>query len=190
MHQIVAARRRARHTATGPGNENRRVGTGIVAQRIRLILDILADDADKERPRELILDLGPQDATDVHERAVRTAIHLLPEIADRIAHALRGTVRQLRVHEDQVRRSPFEEILVVALEKEAIGAEMLPLRRRDLYDVFAIFDRRLPHEGNGVEAAPPAPPPPRALPTIWRAPRGAVSNRVAAVAHPPLPAAP
>src|SRR5207237_4726470 len=118
---------------------------------------------------------------------VRTAIHLLPEIADRIAHPLRGTVRQLRVHEDQVRRSPFEEILVVALEKETIGAEMLPLRRRHLHDVFTIFDRRLPYEGNGVEAAPPPPPPPPAPHPIRRPHRGAGSTAYNAKHTPPLP---
>src|SRR2546427_6743529 len=85
--------RGAGHPAARPSNENRRVRAGIVPQRIRLILDILADDSDKQRPRQLVLELCPEDATDVHERAVRATIHLLPEVADRVANPLGGAVR-------------------------------------------------------------------------------------------------
>src|SRR5882672_3534357 len=149
---VVRAGLGARHRRR-PGNQDRRAGPRIIAQRIRLILDVLADESDEQRPRELVLDLGAQNATDIHQAAVGATIHLLPEVADGIPHPLRGAVRQVHAEEQKVRGRPFEEVFVVTLEEEPAAAEVLPLGRPDLNDVLPIRDRRLSDERDGVEAA-------------------------------------
>src|SRR2546422_722137 len=52
----------------------------------------------------------------------------------------------------------------MALQEEAAGAEMLPLRRADLDEVLAVADRRLSHERDRIEttARPPNDPARRA----------------------------
>src|SRR5439155_21784036 len=100
-------------------------------------------------------------------------------------HSLGGTVGELRIHVDQVRRSPLEEILVMALEEESVGAEVLPLRCRHLNDEFAVFDRRLPHERNGVESAAAC----RDLETVRCVERGVIAKRFDEIAGTDIPAA-
>src|SRR5207253_4688048 len=50
-------------------------------------------------------------------------------------------------------RGPLEKVLIVALQEVSAAAEVLPLRRPDLDDVFAVRDRRLSRECHRVEGA-------------------------------------
>src|SRR5467141_3346482 len=136
-----------------PGNQDRRAGPRIIAQRVRLILDVLADESEEQRPRQLVLDLGAQNAADIHQAAVGATIHLLPEVADGIPHPLRGTIREVHTEEQEIGRRPFEEVFVVTPQEEPAAAEVLPLGRPDLNDVLPIPDRRLSDERDGVESA-------------------------------------
>src|SRR4029077_20614010 len=85
-------------------------------------------------------------APDVHQAAIGAAIHLLPEIADAVAEPLGRAVGQVHVQEPQITRGPLEKVLIVALQEIPAATEVLPLRRADLYDVFAVRDRGLSRE--------------------------------------------
>src|SRR5207244_10838646 len=107
-------------------------------------------------------------------------------VAQRVAEPVRGSVRDLDAEQQQVRRRPLEEILVMALQEEAAAAEMLPLGRADLNDVLAVPDRGLSHEGNRVEAAAR----PGDLEPIARIQRGVVAEGLHEIPAADVPAAP
>src|SRR6266850_915042 len=153
VEEIGGTRGGTSGAAARPGNQNRGARAGVIAQRIGLVLDVLAHQPDEQRPRQLILDLDPCDAPDIDETPVGAAVDLLPEIAERVAHPVSGPVRDIDAQQQQVGGRPLEEVLVMALQEEAAAAEMLPLGRADLNDVLAVADRGLSHEWNRVEAA-------------------------------------
>src|SRR5260370_8609952 len=80
-------------------------------------------------------------------------MHLLPEVAERVAEPIGRAVRHVHTKQQQVGRRPLEEVLVVSLQEEPAPGEVLPFRRPDLDDVLAVADRRLADERNRVQAA-------------------------------------
>src|SRR5437016_6256119 len=184
----IAVRSGGASQAARSADENRRTGARVVAQRVGLVLDVLAHHPDEQRTRDLVFDLGPQHATDVHQAAVGAAVHLLPEVADAVAEPLRGAVRHVHAQQSQIGRGPLEEVLIVALQKKPAATEMLPLGRPDLNDVLAIRDRRLSSElHERVAAAGEGHPEP-----VGRVEGGGVAERLHEVSatHVPSPAQP
>src|SRR5437667_5276612 len=80
VEEIGGARGGTRDATSRVGDQNRGAGPGIIPQRIGLVLDVLAHQSDEQRARQLILDLDPGDAPDIHETPVGAAVDLLPEI--------------------------------------------------------------------------------------------------------------
>src|SRR5204863_137465 len=81
----------------------------VVAQGVGRVLDVRAHHPDEQWTRQLVFELGPQNATDIHQAAVGAPIHLLPEVADAVAEPLRGAVRQVHAQQPQIGRGPLEE---------------------------------------------------------------------------------
>src|SRR5256886_1140972 len=168
-----------------PLYENRRTGARVVPQRVGLVLDVLAHHPDEQWTRQLVFELGPQDATDIHQAAIRAPIHLLPEVADAVAEPLRGAVRHVHAQQPQIGRGPLEEVLVVALQKKSAATEMLPLGRPELDDVLAIRDRRLSSELHERVAAAGE----RHLEPVGRVEGGVVAERLHEVSRTHVPSA-
>ena len=74
----------------------------------------------------------------------------------------------------------------MTLQEKAAGAEVFPLRRADLDQVFAVPDRRLPHERNRVESATH----PGNFEPIVRIQRGVVAERLHEIPGADVPATP
>src|SRR5882724_16695 len=73
----------------------------------------------------------------------------------------------------------------MALQEETAAAEVLPLGRPDLDDVFAVCDGRLPRERHGVETAARA----RHLETIRGVQGGIVPKRLHEISRTDVPPA-
>ena len=123
----------------------------LIAKIVLLGEVVLADDAQKDRPRELILGLHARNGVAPDERVIGAPPVVLIDVRARDAQLIgRPQIQRERQIVD-VGLRPLEEVLVLPADVRRRCAEARPLRRRQRRDVVAVRNSPDADERNRVD---------------------------------------